>query len=86
MKFITHKNFEKQFSKLPAKRKEKVIEAIDQFIENPNTPKLRRHELSGNWAGHFSLSAGGDLRIHYRIISSETGEFVAVGSHSQLYK
>jgi len=35
---------------------------------------------------YSSISAGGDIRLHYRILDDQTVLFVAVGSHGQLYQ
>jgi addiction module RelE/StbE family toxin len=81
-----HKDFEKQLAKLPAKRRDKVIAAIDLFVDNPREQSLRNHVLSGEWTGYRSIRAGGDLRLHFKMIDGRTAYFVAVGTHSQLYK
>lgn len=81
-----HKDFEKQLAKLPKKRRDKVVDTIELFLENPTEPSLRNHTLTAEWAGYNSISAGGDLRLHFKILQSNTVYFVAVGTHSQLYK
>ena len=80
------KGFNKQFEKLPQKRQEKAREAIKLYLQDTTTPSLRLHALKGEWTSHYSLSAGGDLRIHFRMVDQNSILFVAVGSHSQLYK
>jgi len=86
MKAEFHKGFDKQLAKLPKKRRDKVIDTIDLFLEEPMEPLLRNHELTGEWAGFRSISAGGDLRLHFEIVGENIAYFVAVGTHSQLYK
>ena len=81
-----HKNFDKEFEKLTKNDKIKVVECIELFRKDKFNPKLRNHKLSGKYSNHRSISAGGDLRLHYR----EKGDkitiiFVSVGSHSELY-
>lgn len=83
---IFHKNFEKQLAKLNKKRREKAIDAVGQFLQDPTLPSLRSHALRGDWEGYHSISAGGDLRLHFRMMDATTVFFVAVGNHSQLYK
>lgn len=80
------KAFDKQFTKLPAKKQKQAKEALDKFIDNNQAPSLRLHGLKGKWQGHYSISAGGDLRLHFRLVDDTTALFIAVGSHSQLYK
>ncbi len=81
-----HKDFEKQLAKLPTKRRELVISVLDKFVDDQFHTQLRNHALTGEWAGFRSISAGGDLRLHFEMIDSDTAFFVAVGTHSQLYK
>lgn len=81
-----HKDFDKQLAKLPQKRRDKVIDAIDLFLDDPNNETLRNHALTGEWVGYRSISAGGDLRLHFRVLAGKVAYFVAVGTHSQLYK
>jgi addiction module RelE/StbE family toxin len=81
-----HKDFEKQLAKLPKKRRDKVVDTIELFLDDPTEPSLRNHALTGEWAGYRSISAGGDLRLHFEVLDGNVVYFVAVGTHSQLYK
>jgi mRNA-degrading endonuclease YafQ of YafQ-DinJ toxin-antitoxin module len=86
MIFQFHRVFEKQFAKLPEKKRAAVKEAIRCFAADRREPSLRFHALSGRFAGQSSISAGGDLRIHLKELDDGTVVVVmAVGSHSQLY-
>jgi addiction module RelE/StbE family toxin len=80
------KAFNKQFQKLPRKKQEQAKDAVALFLQDIAAPSLRNHGLKGEWLGFRSISAGGDLRLHFEVISDDTVLFVAVGSHSQLYK
>lgn len=82
----THWNFDKQFAKLSQKQRKKVEVSLALFMKNPHAAKLRCHVLTGEYSGHYSISAGGDLRLHFRYLSSDAAIFTAVGSHAQLYK
>jgi len=88
MKLAFTRTFDKQYAKLTRQRQEATDRAIRHFINGTNSEALRNHALKGEWLGHYSISAGGDLRLHYK--KSINGEvvftFVAVGTHSQLYK
>lgn len=86
MQYILSKSFEKDFAKLPKPVKKKVIQALEKFIENPQNPSLRNHGLSGKWKGYFSINVTGDTRAVYFIIEDGVVRFVAVGSHSELYR
>lgn len=80
------KAFNKQFEKLPRKKQEQARKAVALFIQDITAPTLRNHGLKGEWRGHRSISAGGDLRLHFKDITNSKVLFVAVGSHSQLYE
>jgi addiction module RelE/StbE family toxin len=86
MKAAFTKSFDKQFSKLPRKRQEQAKAAVALFLQDVAHPVLRNHALKGEWKGHHSISAGGNLRLHFKMIDENTVLFVAIGSHSQLYK
>ena len=80
------KSFNKQFEKLTNKRQKQIRFTIALFLEDTKSPSLRIHKLKGDWSDHHSISSGGDLRIHYKQTSKDTVLFIAVGTHSQLYK
>ncbi len=86
MKVDFTKTFNKQFEKLPRKRQQHTKSVVKLFLQNTTNPTLRNHALKGEWIGHRSISAGGDLRLHFKIIDNNTVLFVAIGTHSQLYK
>jgi addiction module RelE/StbE family toxin len=86
MRIRYQKSFTEQFSKLSKSQKRLVKDAIELFAENPMHESLRNHPLKGKWSNYRSVTADGDLRLHYRILVKEVALFVAVGSHDQLYK
>ncbi|MCL2173815.1 type II toxin-antitoxin system mRNA interferase toxin, RelE/StbE family [Candidatus Saccharibacteria bacterium] len=81
------KKFQKQVKKLSLKEQNKVVQVIDVFYRNPSARQLRLHELKGQLMGLYSISAGGDLRLHFEfILIGNVARFVAIGTHAQLYK
>lgn len=80
------KTFNKQFEKLTEKRQKQVQASVALFLQDTAAPSLRNHALKGEWLGHRSISAGGDFRLHFKVIDENTVLFVAIGTHSQLYK
>jgi addiction module RelE/StbE family toxin len=81
------KSFDRQFQhRLSAGQRQQALEAIELFIDQPLHKDLRNHALYGKWKGYRSISVGGDLRLHFKEISSDRVLFVAVGSHDELYK
>jgi addiction module RelE/StbE family toxin len=81
------KLFLKHLRRLPKPIQLRVRQAILSFQEDPNQPELRNHPLKGKMKGVWSISAGGDIRIHYQKLRN--GDiiilFIDVGTHSQLY-
>ena len=80
------KTFNKQFEKLPLKRQLQAKGAVALFLQDGSAPSLRNHALKGEWSGYRSISAGGDFRLHFRVLDQDNILFVAVGTHIQLYK
>ena len=79
-------SFDRQFqSRLTVIQRQKVLEAIELYIDEPFHKDLRNHSLYGKWKGYRSISVDGDLRLHFKIISNDRVLFEAVGSHDQLY-
>ena len=81
-----HKNFAKQITKLKPAQQKRLQKTLHLFLNEPNHPELYNHPLSGEWKGHRSITFGGNWRAHYIPIDENTALFVAVGTHSQLYK
>jgi addiction module RelE/StbE family toxin len=81
------KSFDRQFqSRLTSQQRQKALEAIELFIDEPFHKDLRNHALYGIWKGYRSISVGGNLRLHFKVISGGRVLFEAVGSHDQLYR
>lgn len=82
---FTSRKFNKMFKKCPQEIKNKFIEKLKIFKENKYSPILNNHSLSGKLNGLRSINVSGD----YRAIFEEKSEniiFVAIGTHSELYK
>ncbi len=86
MKIDFHKSFHKQASTLKPAQKKRLKQTLLLFSNDPYHKTLYNHPLSGEWKGFRSVSLGGDWRALYTVIDDNTVLFVAVGSHSQLYK
>jgi mRNA-degrading endonuclease YafQ of YafQ-DinJ toxin-antitoxin module len=82
------KTFEKQLGQLPDRKRARVVEALRLLLENSNDRALRPHQLKGQYDGTYSISAGGDLRIHFEMTvvnGAEVADIQEVGTHSQFY-
>lgn len=86
MQLTFAKEFEKRYKALNPKQQQRVDKALLCFVGDRATVSLRYHALKGQWLGHFSLSAGGDLRIHLKYLEEASVLVVTLGTHSQLYK
>jgi len=88
MKIDYHKNFFKQFSNLRKREQKRALEALKLFEKEPFAEILRNHPLKGKLSQFRSISAGDDIRLHYyeKEPNHVVVVFVAIGSHSQLYK
>jgi mRNA interferase YafQ len=81
-----HKSWHRQAKNLKPAQKKRLKLALILFQAEPYHPDLYNHPLTGEWKGHRSISLGGNWRAHYIPKSNDEALFVAVGTHSQLYK
>ncbi len=84
MIIVFHRNFTKDFKKLPSKLKEKFNERFIIFGKDPFNPILNNHPLRGKYLDHRSINITGDLRALYKKVGNEA-TFVEINSHSNLY-
>ncbi len=86
MKIKFHKNFEKQYKKLKINEKKKVISKLTLFFEDEFNPILNNHPLRGAYNGYRSSNINGNIRAIYKRTSRDLVVFVAVDTHSNLYR
>ena len=84
MKIAYTKNFVKQSKKLPLTTKNKLIQRLADFKENPLDPTLRNHPLKGKYKNYSSINITGDVRALY-LQKEDEARFDIIGTHSQLY-
>ena len=85
----TRKSWDKSYKKLDQKIKNKVIETISIFSENPTNYILNNHKLKWLQNNLRSINVTWDYRILFVELSNNTYElveFVDIWTHSQLYK
>lgn len=84
------RRFVKQYDKADLKIKEAFKNRVKLFRENPFSPLLNNHALTGQYSDYRSINITGDWRAIYSEIEDEAGEktiiFELLGTHSQLYK
>jgi len=73
------------FKKQSVSTQDKLEERITMFMENPNYSLLHNHALAGEWIGCRSINITGDIRAVFEEITAGHVEFIAIGSHSELY-
>ena len=78
------KNFVTQAKKLNPKTRQKLLQRVGLFSENPLHPTLRNHQLKGKWKDYRSIDITGDVRALY-LQREDEAIFDAIGTHSQLY-
>jgi mRNA interferase YafQ len=84
MKISYSRQFIKQSKKLDPKMRQKLLERIILFNENPLHKELRNHPLKGKFRVYRSIDITGDYRALYLQNNNEI-IFDMVGTHSQLY-
>lgn len=84
MRVSFHKNFKKQYKKLPQKIQVKFSERLALFIEENNNPLLNIHALQGDDVPLISMNVTGDYRALF-IQHKALVTFHKIGTHSELY-
>ena len=85
MRIIFAHDFVKRLKKIPAPVREQYYERLELFQEGVRHPLLADHTLMGEWKGHRSINVTGNYRAIYREIATGVFEFVAMGTHAELY-
>lgn len=77
--------FKRIFKKKDIWVQDKFGERLSLFIQNKNHPLLNSHPLDGEWVGCMSINITGDFRAVYEELGNDSFEFIAIGTHSELY-
>ena len=85
MTIVFHKDFKKQFQKLPIDERDRFKQRLRIFREDLYDAVLYNHPLHGKYAGCRSINVAGDLRAIYKFVKKETVVFIAIGTHGNLY-
>lgn len=86
MTIKTNRIYNKKWARLNKGQQTRVLKALRQFIQNPRAAQLRVHQLKGGFYPQYSISAGGDIRIHFLYTAEDSVVLTNVGTHAQLYK
>lgn len=80
--------FRKQYKKVNVRIRNCFDIILEKFISNPTNSELRNHPLHGKLEGFRSIDVTSDWRAVYK--EEQQDEivfcFIALGTHSQLYK
>ncbi len=82
---VYRKTFVRMYQRLPADLQLEVKEKIAMFKENPRTPSLRTHKLTGKMKGCQSFSVNYKYRIVFEEDVKGVYALLAVGDHD-VYK
>lgn len=83
------RQFKKQLRQAPNKIQESFRKRRELFLENASHPQLHNHPLTGQWQGCRSFNVTGDWRAIFTEKRGSSGLsllFIALGTHSQLYR
>ena len=89
----TDSSFKRSFKRLTRKNpqlQEKVLEVLELLGNDPFTPSLKSHQLTGQMEGLWSCSVNYDCRIIFAFKEDvETSEdlilLIDIGSHDEVY-
>ena len=87
MRIKLHKQFKKQYKKLPAHTQDKTKVVITIFARDPHDVRLKNHALTGKLQGLRAISVTGDIRIifeehrDYMLVV-----FLDIGTHNRVYR
>lgn len=87
MEIEFHKNFLKNYRKRVLKNRKldiKAEERINLFKNNPKSPLLRDHELTGEMKEYRAFWITGNIRIVYKKVGNKIMLY-DIGSHPQVY-
>ncbi|MDD3803834.1 MAG: type II toxin-antitoxin system mRNA interferase toxin, RelE/StbE family [bacterium] len=85
MNILLSKRFEKMFEKCPREIKLKFIERLKIYRYDKYSPALNNHPLTVKLKGYRSINISGDYRAIFKEKNREV-IFIAIGTHSQLYR
>ena len=77
--------FKKMFNKQSRQIQDKFNERLMLLIKNQTHSLLNTHLLHGEWLGCKSINITGNIRAVFEEIGENHIEFIAIGSHSELY-
>ena len=83
---IYTKDFKKSFKKKGKFIREKTLERVRLFREDPFNVLLDNHKLNGEYEGSSSIKITGNFRAIFKYINTDTVVFSDIGTHTELYE
>lgn len=78
--------FRRQYKKLSKSLHLKTKARVALFLQNEFDPALNNHLLHGVYAGCRSINITGDFRLIYEKYPDGSLNFIAIGTHAELYE
>lgn len=88
IKIIWDEGFKKTYRKKIKRNqdlKDKFWKAVKQFTQEPFTPSLKTHKLTGQLEGLWAFKIDYDCRIVFKFIDSKKIMLIDIGSHDEVY-
>ncbi len=65
--------------------KPKLLQALETFADNPLSPPLRTHKLSGKLKGLWAFVIAYDCRVIFRFLDNQNILLIDIGKHDEVY-
>ena len=85
MRIRFHRNFRKNYARLPGKLRTQFKKRLKLFLKDPFDPLLNNQALHGQCRQFRSINVTGDFRALFRMLGDDTAEFVLIDRHGNLY-
>lgn len=78
------RSYRKRISRAPHLKKQ-FWEKMELFLDDPFSPMLRTHKLSGNLKGTWAFSINDDYRIIFEFLTRNKILLIDFGTHDEVY-
>ncbi len=82
---LTSKNYDKKSGKLDKKVRSALLNRLAIFLNDPFSPILNNHPLSGARRHQRSINITGDWRLIFEQVDDTTVRLLDVDTHHNLY-
>jgi len=88
IKIAWDQGFKKAYQKTVKKNqalKERFWKVMEDFSQDPFTPHLRTHKLTGKLQGLYAFSVAYDCRVIFRFLDRGSVLLIDFGGHDEVY-